>query len=225
MPEAKIECKLINYEDIIPKQNNHRIQRPCRSQVVLQGQNKKERRDHDRLEAVVSVDVLELSLRGISRDRGARSQLGGGNMISPSKVDLRTLPFLPLARRSELPNCSGIYFTVTRDFIPVYIGQSESFKQRWNSHDRLKQVSKFSGAKIVWLATPLHSKASRIKLEKRFIKRFKSALNNTSNGGRPHIEVYLEDLKRINLIRVIRDYRTNADVIAAAIALLERRGK
>ena len=59
--------------------------------------------------------------------------------MNPPTVDPFTLPSLPLANRSELPNCPAIYFVLNGDAV-LYIGRANNLYQRWAAHHRWNQL-------------------------------------------------------------------------------------
>lgn len=48
-------------------------------------------------------------------------------------VNPETLPSIPLAQKSKLPVCPGIYFAIDGEEKVLYIGCSKNINQRWSS--------------------------------------------------------------------------------------------
>lgn len=96
-------------------------------------------------------------------------------------LDIKSLPFVRLSNRGDLPDVSGIYFVVDERGVPVYyIGQAESLKKRWNSHDKMKVFEHYDSIhnpiSIHYLKTE-GSLNDRVALENQAIKYFVSLMN------------------------------------------------
>lgn len=73
-------------------------------------------------------------------------------MIDPSTIDLNSLPSVPLEKKNELPEISGIYFAINSLGAVQYIGRSRNINQRWQNHRRLHELKKSKiPIKIGWL--------------------------------------------------------------------------
>lgn len=85
------------------------------------------------------------------------------------------LPSLPLKERSNLPDCSAIYFVIADDNV-VYIGKAASLASRWVNHHKWSELKKIDcPVKIAWL------ECSNAKLlddiETALIEQFRPKLN------------------------------------------------
>ncbi len=95
-----------------------------------------------------------------------------------AKIDLLTLPSLPLANRSELPKCAAIYFVLKGQTV-LYIGRTSNLQQRWFGHHRWHQLEAV-GAHIciAWLHCTDVSLLP--ELETALIKHFQPSLNRAA---------------------------------------------
>ncbi|MBE9015832.1 GIY-YIG nuclease family protein [Chroococcidiopsidales cyanobacterium LEGE 13417] len=91
-------------------------------------------------------------------------------------TDVLSLPWLPLARRQELPNVPGIYFVLENERV-IYIGLSKtSLLRRWWTHHRIQELEARTGdIKIAWLECRALGLLSVI--ETAMILRFQPQLN------------------------------------------------
>ena len=67
-------------------------------------------------------------------------------------TDVLSLPWLPLAKRIELPNVPGIYFVLENEQV-IYIGLSKtSLLRRWWTHNKVQELNARAGEiRIAWL--------------------------------------------------------------------------
>ena len=100
--------------------------------------------------------------------------------------DFSSLPNLKLSERRQLPECSAIYFAVSRLQV-LYVGLATNLKQRWHSHHRYPQlelVDEKAGVTLFWLACP----SSQLQvLERQYIDYYGPTLNQTKLPNRPLI--------------------------------------
>lgn len=95
--------------------------------------------------------------------------------IPVTRVELSTLPSLPLASRKNLPGCPAIYFVLDGDRV-LYIGKATNLWHRWTAHHRFKQLSDMEGLiSIAWLECEDVSRLNA--LEKQLIAGLQPELN------------------------------------------------
>lgn len=104
-------------------------------------------------------------------------------------VDPFDLPSVLVEEIRQLPKTSGIYFVLAGDEV-LYIGQSISIHQRWQAHERMKDLEAYNQVRIAWLVTEYEELA---EIEKAYIAQFKPSLNSMSvPRQRDKLTVYLE---------------------------------
>ncbi|MFB2976555.1 plasmid partition protein ParG [Microseira sp. BLCC-F43] len=134
-----------------------------------------------------------------------------------AKIDLLTLPSLPLANRSELPKCPAIYFVLKGQTV-LYIGRTSNLQQRWFGHHRWHQLEAMSGdIRIAWLQCSDASLLSGV--ERALIEHFKPPFNQTKvEGGLGFLHVKIDDdiKRRFKTACVARD-RQMGEVVTELI--------
>jgi hypothetical protein len=63
--------------------------------------------------------------------------------------DLQALPCVALAKRSRIPELSGVYAVFSENEL-LYVGAAQNLQLRWQTHDRITQLRTFPGIKIHW---------------------------------------------------------------------------
>ena len=95
--------------------------------------------------------------------------------MNASTIDPLTLPSLPLAERSQLPKCSGIYFVI-KDGDILYVGRTANLYQRWLVHHIWQHLYGVSGElRVAWLECSDTELLPEV--EKDIIVHFKPLLN------------------------------------------------
>jgi hypothetical protein len=61
-------------------------------------------------------------------------------MIEPSKIDLKSLPWLSLDSKSAFPRKPTIYFAMNSEGIVQYIGRLINPKARWTNHHKYEDL-------------------------------------------------------------------------------------
>jgi integrase len=94
-------------------------------------------------------------------------------------LDLESLPSLPLAKRGELPELSGVYLAIGGLGEVQYIGQAVNIRDRWVCHHRRIELE-FSGLNvcIAWILVELPLLRH---VEQALINYFKPPLNGLKN--------------------------------------------
>jgi len=72
-------------------------------------------------------------------------------MINPQKLDLKSLPWLPLEEKSSFPRKSAIYFAIDSTEKVQYIGRSNNVYQRWINHHKYNHLANIGNIKISYL--------------------------------------------------------------------------
>jgi hypothetical protein len=105
------------------------------------------------------------------------------------------LPFnrLPLSRRSELPQYSGVYYACYRRRV-LYVGKAVNLRHRWGSHHKLDELP--SDAYLRWRWVPRYKLAS---VEAWEINRLKPPLNEVCPHPYPSLGEWLELLIKVGL--------------------------
>ncbi|MEO0684746.1 MAG: GIY-YIG nuclease family protein [Cyanobacteria bacterium J06649_11] len=95
--------------------------------------------------------------------------------MNVAEINPLTLPSIPLLERTQLPNCSAIYF-VMQDECVLYIGRTINLAQRWEAHHKWDQlVARGTPVKIAWLECRDESLLTQI--ETALIRQFAPELN------------------------------------------------
>ncbi|GBO55468.1 hypothetical protein APA_3619 [Pseudanabaena sp. lw0831] len=111
-----------------------------------------------------------------------------------------TLPSLKLLERQRLPECSAIYFVISRDQV-LYVGLATNLRSRWQNHHRLTQleaVNKRSEVKLFWLVCTQNQLND---LESQYIEHYCPILNQTKVPERqivPSFQMLTQSLKKLN---------------------------
>jgi hypothetical protein len=114
--------------------------------------------------------------------------------------EFSTLPNLKLSDRKELPECSGIYFVISRDLV-LYVGLATNIRTRWQNHHRLPQlqaVNKRNEVNLFWLSCDRHQLND---LEGQYIQYYCPVLNQTKVPDRqivPSFQMLTLSLKKLN---------------------------
>ncbi len=107
--------------------------------------------------------------------------------MNTSTIDPLTLPSLPLAERSQLPNCPAIYFVLAEERI-LYIGKTSNLSQRWIAHHRFSQVAaRGNSVKIAWLDISNCTSDLLTEIESALIEHFSPELNRTRYEKKPTV--------------------------------------
>ena len=108
-----------------------------------------------------------------------------GDHEESQEVNLHLLPFVTLAELRYLPTCAGIYFVTQEGGEVVYIGQSKSIRQRWQSHHLITELCESSDLaiartiRVAWLA--VDNTELLTQLESVFIRFYRPRLNRVHN--------------------------------------------
>jgi GIY-YIG catalytic domain len=114
--------------------------------------------------------------------------------------EFSTLPNLKLSDRKELPECSGIYFVISRDLV-LYVGLATNIRNRWQNHHRLPQlqaVNKRNEVNLFWLSCTQHQLND---LERQYIEYYCPVLNQTKVPDQqivPSFQMFTLSLKKLN---------------------------
>jgi|ERR1041385_150240 predicted GIY-YIG superfamily endonuclease len=81
--------------------------------------------------------------------------------------------------RHELPEIPAIYFVVSELTGLLYIGKANCLKERWQSHHRFDQLSKYHEVRINWITFPNITSDQLMALEREYIEYFMPVLNQT----------------------------------------------
>jgi hypothetical protein len=101
------------------------------------------------------------------------------NKIEVEKIDILSLPSLPVSNRKDLPNVAAIYLIATLDDKILYIGETEHLVIRLSNHSKLKLEASHPNLKIIWLEC---SDLSLLKkTEKALIDRFNPPYNRNNS--------------------------------------------
>lgn len=132
-------------------------------------------------------------------------------MISPSEVDLLSLPSVNAADKKLLPAVSGVYFAIDADNCVQYIGATKNLKRRWSGHSVLK-TKKIE--KISYLVVETQQLAH---IERQFIFLMRPSLNRMDQfsffGERdlsPKVHVSEEMRKQIRYARRTQNLKSYA---------------
>ncbi|MGD1911880.1 MAG: GIY-YIG nuclease family protein [Rivularia sp. (in: cyanobacteria)] len=136
------------------------------------------------------------------------------------EINLSSLPWQPLKAKSCLPKSPGVYFALTPENQPLYIGQSEELKTRWNGHKQLRHLKLIADVK---LAYHLADKSELHNLEAELIKRYNPPLNTNKGRFRPTDEqkkkyfkekfLRQEQFKKLSLLENLRYLLDTTSVI------------
>lgn len=94
-------------------------------------------------------------------------------------IDPWGLPSVPIDRKSQLPQTSGIYFCLKSRRV-LYVGKTESadgFKGRWSDHHRYSQMLNEGDVMIAYWETP--EDTDLLAIEARLIEMFNPEFNRT----------------------------------------------
>ncbi|BAZ18606.1 XRE family transcriptional regulator (plasmid) [Calothrix sp. NIES-4071] len=72
-------------------------------------------------------------------------------MIDAEKINLSSLPWLPLDEKLAFPRNPAIYFAIDSQGVIQYIGRSIDPKNRWVSHHKYEELKAIGDIKIVYL--------------------------------------------------------------------------
>jgi len=126
-------------------------------------------------------------------------------MISPSEINLSTLPSVPLKDRSQLPQSSGIYFAIDSLGTVQYIGRTNNLNQRWTQHHRHYQLSEIGLVRIAYLTADIDLLPS---IEAALIQWFNPVLNGSdikaSPGSKIRISVCVDSKTKNDLDRLAK---------------------
>lgn len=90
-------------------------------------------------------------------------------------IDISKLPFAKFSDRSELPDCSAIYFALSSKGDILYIGKSIHLQTRWKQHHRIDDLLRLKCSVIAWFKC---DEKKLDQLEDELIARFRPLLNN-----------------------------------------------
>ncbi|MBE9040990.1 GIY-YIG nuclease family protein, partial [Oscillatoriales cyanobacterium LEGE 11467] len=94
-------------------------------------------------------------------------------------TSFKRLPHRTLQGRDSLPSSSGIYIVFAGGSI-VYVGQSVDIKQRWKSHHKYDELTKYPRVAIRFFLAPV---GLLDEFEEYLIKRFVPLLNESIKLG------------------------------------------
>lgn len=72
-------------------------------------------------------------------------------MFSPESIDLKSLPWVNLEDKRELPKKPCIYFVLDSSDSILYVGKSINVFQRWVNHEIVQKIPDLAGIRIVYL--------------------------------------------------------------------------
>lgn len=94
----------------------------------------------------------------------------------PEDISLETLPWLSLDSLKHLPSIPALYFLVDAENCILYIGRSQSLRQRWQAHHVLhKVIDRATSLRLLWYQ--VETPEILIALEKACLDRWKPVLN------------------------------------------------
>lgn len=96
-------------------------------------------------------------------------------MLDPATIDPFSLPHVALKEKRLLPDCAGIYFVLSAERRLVYVGRTNSLKQRWITHHLLDRLHAVEGFKIAWCT--VGTVAVLPDIEAALIAHFQPAMN------------------------------------------------
>lgn len=96
-------------------------------------------------------------------------------MFSPSTIDLKSLPWLPLEEKTAFPKRPAIYFAIDSLGTVQYIGRTKNVRTRWNQHHKYEVLSAIADIKVAYLFVDLPELLPEI--EQALIEYFDPPLN------------------------------------------------
>lgn len=78
-----------------------------------------------------------------------------------------------------LPSVAAIYFVVSGITGLLYIGRARNLHDRWKTHHRFDQLTRYRYVNIAWISFPNLESDHLIDLEAAYIKQFRPPLNQT----------------------------------------------
>jgi toxin ParE1/3/4 len=120
-------------------------------------------------------------------------------MIDVSKIDLFSLPSLPLSERDLLPDSGAVYFVIDAENRLLYIGKAIHLRQRWKSHHRSSQFESLKQVRLAWLSfDPPLSNEALYRVEQECILHFRPPVNYNSKRRRILVtQTAIEDMRSI----------------------------
>ncbi|MBW4444144.1 MAG: GIY-YIG nuclease family protein [Plectolyngbya sp. WJT66-NPBG17] len=70
--------------------------------------------------------------------------------IARNSINPLDLPFVPIGRRSQLPETPCIYFAIDSQGVVQYIGKSSNPRKRWLSHHKGIDLALMRGIRIAY---------------------------------------------------------------------------
>jgi len=89
-------------------------------------------------------------------------------------MNLRSLNYVSIHRRVDLPNASAIYFITGPDYVPLYIGESVRIRNRWEAHSKKHPAIALGADRIIWVRIP---QDRRVRIERWLIRMYQPVLN------------------------------------------------
>ncbi|MBD2077360.1 GIY-YIG nuclease family protein [Phormidium sp. FACHB-592] len=114
--------------------------------------------------------------------------------------EFSTLPNLKLLERERLPECSAIYFAISRDQV-LYVGLATNLRNRWQKHHRspqLEAINKRCEVRLFWLSC---AQKELNELEQQYIEYYCPTLNQTKIPERqliPSFQMLTLSLKKLS---------------------------
>lgn len=112
----------------------------------------------------------EVADRDTSRTEAGGNARGSDAVRSSLRVDIATLPSVPVSNRGMLPPVSAVYFGLSETNEILYIGQAVLLRARWRSHRALSQ----GVTRIAWLPCRVNKLST---WERRLIRHYHPVLN------------------------------------------------
>ncbi|KAB8316123.1 hypothetical protein SD81_028490 [Tolypothrix campylonemoides VB511288] len=132
-----------------------------------------------------------------------------------AQVDPLALPSLPLAERSQLPKCSGIYFVI-KDGDILYVGRTANLYQRWLAHHIWQHLYGVSGElRVAWLECSDTELLPAV--EKAMIVHFKPLLNKCSGASQRLNAILPDNVYEELLMLAETEKRTKSQMAALLI--------
>lgn len=94
------------------------------------------------------------------------------------KIDIHSLPSLPIPERYNLPLIGSVYFVLSEGDEVLYIGKTKRLFQRWKAHECCAELDNPKRARIAWLE--VEDEIERCSLEKELISKYCPRLNRNS---------------------------------------------
>ncbi|WP_026730768.1 GIY-YIG nuclease family protein [Fischerella sp. PCC 9605] len=117
-------------------------------------------------------------------------------MINPATIDLKSLPWLPLNKRSVFTEKSCIYFAIDSLGTVQYIGRAKNVRSRWLNHHKYSHLNRIGNIKIAYLSIDTPELLPKIEIA--LIDYFKPCLNGRLKKKRETVSKTTRLISEIN---------------------------